>query len=234
MSSHKAHPGHVLHEDGQRPLHRVPQAAVVLDDPLVAQVLQKLDLTLQRAHFLNRRNQTSVSRGFPADAVKQTGSHLAGLWTLWVKLDLFHCQFPSSVGVVAEEDPTEGALTQQLPQTPVGWSPRSWRQNPESNPEKQPIRGRRMEAGLTAARWTDVHDGQGGGGAQTGAGLDVAAPARPPGRPRHVLQVGGEDAAAAAGAGRLLGGAEADRGAEAVDLRPPSPRERLPPCVRAM
>lgn len=44
---------HVLHEDGERSLHRVLQAAVVLNDPLVAQVLQQLDLTLQRTHLLN-------------------------------------------------------------------------------------------------------------------------------------------------------------------------------------
>lgn len=50
------HAGHVLHEDGQRPLHGVPQTAVVLDDALVAQVLQELDLALQRAHLLNTTN----------------------------------------------------------------------------------------------------------------------------------------------------------------------------------
>ncbi|TNN84590.1 hypothetical protein EYF80_005290 [Liparis tanakae] len=46
------HARHVLHEDGERPLHGVSQAAVVLDDPLVAQVLQQLDLTLQSADLL--------------------------------------------------------------------------------------------------------------------------------------------------------------------------------------
>lgn len=52
-------------------------------------------------------------------------SDLAGLWTLWVKLDLFHGQFPSRVCVVAEEDSPEGSLTEKLPQPPVGGSARS-------------------------------------------------------------------------------------------------------------
>lgn len=49
----RTHAGHVLHEDGERSLHCVSQAAVVLHNPLVAQVLQELDFTLQRAHLLN-------------------------------------------------------------------------------------------------------------------------------------------------------------------------------------
>lgn len=40
------HAWHVLHEDGERSLHRVSQTAVVLDNPLVAQILQELDFTL--------------------------------------------------------------------------------------------------------------------------------------------------------------------------------------------
>lgn len=83
---------------------------------------------------------------------------------------------------------------------------------------------------LTAAGRADVHHRQGRSGGGVGVGFDVAAPPRPPGGPRGLLQVRGEDAAAAAGAGRLLGRAEADRRAEAVNLRSPSPRERFPPC----
>lgn len=83
---------------------------------------------------------------------------------------------------------------------------------------------------LTAAGRADVHHRQGRSGGGVGVGFDVAAPPGPPGGPRGLLQVRGEDAAAAAGAGRLLGRAEADRRAEAVNLRSPSPRERFPPC----
>ena len=84
--------------------------------------------------------------------------------------------------------------------------------------------------GLTAAGWTDVHDGEGGSGRQIGVGLNVAAPPWPSGGSRDIFQVGCEDAAAAAGAGRLLGWTEADRRAEAVNLCSPSPGEGLPPC----
>lgn len=82
---------------------------------------------------------------------------------------------------------------------------------------------------LTAAGWADVHYRQGWSDSWVGIGLDVAAPPRPPGGPRGLLKVRGEDAAAAAGAGRLLGRAEADRRSEAVNLRSPSPRKGLPP-----
>lgn len=82
---------------------------------------------------------------------------------------------------------------------------------------------------LTAAGWADVHYRQGWSDSWVGIGLDVAAPPWPPGGPRGLLKVRGEDAAAAAGAGRLLGRAEADRRSEAVNLRSPSPRKGLPP-----
>lgn len=52
MSDTQTHPGHVLHEDGEGLLTVVPQAAEVLDDALVTQVLQQLDLALQSADFL--------------------------------------------------------------------------------------------------------------------------------------------------------------------------------------
>lgn len=74
---------------------------------------------------------------------------------------------------------------------------------------------------LTAAGWADVHNREGG------VGLDVTAPASA--TPR-LLQVWGEYAAATAGAGRLLCGAETDRGMETVDLGAPRSRERLTPC----
>lgn len=82
---------------------------------------------------------------------------------------------------------------------------------------------------LTAAGRADVHHRQRRGARRVGVGLDVAASPRPPGGPRDLLQVRGEDAAAAAGAGRLLRGAEADRRPEAVNLCSPSAREGFPP-----
>lgn len=41
-------------------------------------------------------------------------THLAGLGTLWVKLDLFNSQLSASVCIVAQEDPAKRTLTQQL------------------------------------------------------------------------------------------------------------------------
>lgn len=87
-----------------------------------------------------------------------------------------------------------------------------------------------MNTRLTAAGGADVHYRQGGSVSRVGIGFNVAAPPRPPGGPRGLLYVGGEHAAATAGARRLLGRAEADRRAEAVNLRSPSSREGLPPC----
>lgn len=83
---------------------------------------------------------------------------------------------------------------------------------------------------LTAAGRADVHDRQGWSSSRVGVGFDVAAPPRPPGRPWGLLEVRGEDAAATAGAGRLLGRAEADWRAETMNLRSASSRESLPPC----
>lgn len=56
------HARHVLHENRECSLHRVSQAAVVLDDPLVAQVLQKLDFTLQRTHLLNESRKHHIQK----------------------------------------------------------------------------------------------------------------------------------------------------------------------------
>lgn len=47
------HARHVLHENGERAFRRVPQAAIVLDNALMAQILQQLDLALQCAHLLH-------------------------------------------------------------------------------------------------------------------------------------------------------------------------------------
>ena len=46
------------------------------------------------------------------------GSHLAGLRAVWVERDLLGCQLPARVHVVAEVDPPEGALAQQLAPPP--------------------------------------------------------------------------------------------------------------------
>lgn len=83
---------------------------------------------------------------------------------------------------------------------------------------------------LTAAGGTDVHYGEGGSGSLIGVGFNVTAPSWPPGRSWCLLQVRCENAAATAGAGRLLCGAEADWRAEAVNLCSASPGEGLPPC----
>lgn len=57
VTDKNTHPWHEFHENGELPLFQVPEAAVILNDALVTQVLQKLDLTLQSIHFLRRRRQ---------------------------------------------------------------------------------------------------------------------------------------------------------------------------------
>lgn len=47
-----SYPWHVLHEDGQGLLCSVPQAAVILHDTVVLEILQQLNFTLQGTHFL--------------------------------------------------------------------------------------------------------------------------------------------------------------------------------------
>lgn len=57
MKCKSSYPGHKLHENGEFPLLEVPQAPVVLDDPVVAQILQQLDLTLQSIDLLQREGR---------------------------------------------------------------------------------------------------------------------------------------------------------------------------------
>lgn len=53
-------------------------------------------------------------------------SNLAGLWAVWVELDLFNGKFSARVSIVTEEDPTKSSLTQQLSQAPVCGGTRSY------------------------------------------------------------------------------------------------------------
>lgn len=53
-------------------------------------------------------------------------SNLAGLWTVWVELDLFHSEFSARVSIVTEEYPSKSSLTQQLSQAPVCGGTRSY------------------------------------------------------------------------------------------------------------
>lgn len=46
------HPGHELNKNGEFLLVEVPKTPIVLNDPLVAQILQQLNLTLQSIHLL--------------------------------------------------------------------------------------------------------------------------------------------------------------------------------------
>lgn len=46
------HPGHELNKNGEFSLIQVPKAPVVLNDPVVSQILQQLNLTLQSVHLL--------------------------------------------------------------------------------------------------------------------------------------------------------------------------------------
>lgn len=49
------YPRHKFHKNRQLFLHRIPQAAIVLHYTLVTQILQELDLTLQRIHLLHTK-----------------------------------------------------------------------------------------------------------------------------------------------------------------------------------
>lgn len=53
-ASKSTYPWHVLHKDGEDLLSTVPQAAIVLHNAFMLQVLQQLDLTLQSTHLLER------------------------------------------------------------------------------------------------------------------------------------------------------------------------------------
>ena len=51
------YPWHKLYKDGELSLVWVTQAAVVLNDALVTEVLQQLDLALQSVHLLRRAKE---------------------------------------------------------------------------------------------------------------------------------------------------------------------------------
>lgn len=46
------HPRHKFNKNGEFPLFEVPKTAIVLNNTLVAQVLQQLNLALQSIHLL--------------------------------------------------------------------------------------------------------------------------------------------------------------------------------------
>ena len=54
------YPGHKLDKNGEFLLFVVPEAAIVLHDALVAQVLQQLDLTLQSVHLLQTNKKAQI------------------------------------------------------------------------------------------------------------------------------------------------------------------------------
>lgn len=120
------HPRHEFHKDGQFFLHRITQAAVVLHDTLMTQVLQQLNLTLQCIHFLwseteKIQNVSSVHKY--GHHLRPLHTYLAGLLTLRVKGHLLGCQLTSRVNVVAEVDLAKSTPTEQFPLTPVYRSP---------------------------------------------------------------------------------------------------------------
>lgn len=53
--------------------------------------------------------------------------YLACLRAVWVKLDLFGSKFTSCVHIVAQIDPAEGTLAQELPTAPIDGGTRSYR-----------------------------------------------------------------------------------------------------------
>lgn len=49
------HPGHKLDKNGELLLLEVPKTTIVLNNPLVMQILQQLNLTLQSIHLLQKK-----------------------------------------------------------------------------------------------------------------------------------------------------------------------------------
>lgn len=59
--------------------------------------------------------------------------YLACLRTVWVKLDLLGSKFSSRVHVIAQIDPAEGTLAQELPPAPIDGGTRSYRRTEEKS-----------------------------------------------------------------------------------------------------
>lgn len=130
---HDTHPRHKLHKDGEFPLFEVPQTAVVLNNTLVAEILQQLDLTLQSIHFLQtgkrKVKRCKINESFPADVRFSLHDvpHLACVLTVGIKGHLLGGQLAARVGVIAEVDLPERPAPQEFSLSPVHWRPRSCR-----------------------------------------------------------------------------------------------------------
>lgn len=68
------HPRHKLNKYGEFLLLEVPQTTIVLNDPLVTQILQQLNLTLQSIHLLQRKKASSKSNTEQIWMLETTGS----------------------------------------------------------------------------------------------------------------------------------------------------------------
>lgn len=140
------HPGHKLHKNGEFLLFRVPKTTVVLHNPLMAQILQQLNLTLQSIHLLqqdkcdryekrrsiriygifslNSQSDKSLTHSKP---VPGELAHLAGFLTVGIEGHLLGGQLAACVHVVAEVDFPERPAAQELSLPPVDWRPRRCR-----------------------------------------------------------------------------------------------------------
>lgn len=137
-------------------------------------------------------------------------SNLAGLWAVWVELDLFDSEFSARVSIVTEEDPTKTSLTQQLSQAPVCWGTRSYKHT-HTHFVKRHVMSALMQQNLsqnkrgiltflkpTATGRADVHDRECWVGARVG--FDVATTATT----TWLFQFRRKNAAATAGARALV------------------------------
>lgn len=118
------HPRHELHKDGEFSLIQVPKTPVVLNNPVVSQILQQLDLTLQGVHLLQRKSRNQRSVPARSEGFSTLAPHLARLLTVGVKGNLLGGQLAARVRVITEVDLPERPSPQQLSLSPVDWRPR--------------------------------------------------------------------------------------------------------------
>lgn len=155
--THKStYPRHELDKNGEFLLFKVPKTTIVLNNPLVTQILQQLNLTLQSIHLLqkkgfeSRKTNTAIQMHsikiivsyalkYMQSVTYYVLSHLAGFVTVCVKGHLLGGQLAACVGVITEVDLPESPAPQELSLPPVDWRPRCCRNTTPDDENPQVI-----------------------------------------------------------------------------------------------
>lgn len=77
------HPRHVLHENGEGLLIVIPQAAVVLNNALMMQILQQLDFTLQSTDLLHGNREQQINSTADTGSNKSSDPVSTGYCPCW-------------------------------------------------------------------------------------------------------------------------------------------------------